>query len=296
MEGNVNHRVRQVKEEGLFLVAADEVDGVLGVEGRQLILIGSVDIGIGEAVLGNQRQFRVVIPFMSDAMRLASRSHVIGIGEAEVFVKALVEWEEAFFIAEVPFAEDARGVVLLLTDFGKGGLLGGQTGLAVGAEGTEESDTVGITAGQQGAAAGRADRLGRIETGELRPFLGELIEMRRGIALGAEGPDVAVAEVIHVDDDDVGAGIRAWLRASATEEEAGQKAEIFHHNSKLKFREFSLDIKPGLMAVSDWLLSFQFLLELLVSLSNLGNYCDQKFLRLSQRHFSHYYFRSAAAD
>ena len=65
-------------------------------------------------------------------------------------------------------------------------------------------DAARIAAGHQRRAAGRADAAGDVEAGELRPLGGQAIDVRRAVELRAEAADVAVAEVIDEEQDDVG--------------------------------------------------------------------------------------------
>ncbi len=67
------------------------------------------------------------------------------------------------------------------------------------------ADALGITAGHQRRARRRADR-GGVEAGQLASLGRHAIEVRRAIELGAERPDVRIAEVVDVDDDEIRTG------------------------------------------------------------------------------------------
>ena len=45
-------------------------------------------------------------------------SHVVGVGDAKVGIKAVISGEEFGLIAEVPFPDAGGGVALLLKEFG----------------------------------------------------------------------------------------------------------------------------------------------------------------------------------
>ena len=91
-------------------MAVDERDSTLGVEAGQLALVFARDVGIDDPVALDQRErgigaglrLRVVGP------------HVVGVGQAEVFVKPVMNRQEPGMMAEVPFAGHAGGIALLL--------------------------------------------------------------------------------------------------------------------------------------------------------------------------------------
>ncbi len=171
----MRHRVREVEEEGLILVAIDERDGALGVEAGQPALVFGRDFGIDDPGLPRSRERRIVA-------RLRLRvgwPHVVGIGKAEVFVKPVVNRQEPGMMAEVPLAGHAGGVSLPLEELGEGRLAVGDPVLGLGPEGAVDADPVGVAAGEQGRARGRTDRLGDVEIGEPPPFAGEPVEVRR---------------------------------------------------------------------------------------------------------------------
>ena len=76
-------------------------------------------------------------------------------------------------------------------------------------EGPEDADAVGVAAGQQGGPRGGADRLGDVEVGEAHALAWPCGRgSASSIALGAEAAEVAVAQVVGEDEDDVGRPIR----------------------------------------------------------------------------------------
>lgn len=62
----------------------------------------------------------------------------------------------------------------------------------------------GIAAGQEGGPAGGADLRRDVEIGKAKPLGGHAIEMGCPDRRGAVAAEIAVAEVIGEDDDDVG--------------------------------------------------------------------------------------------
>lgn len=62
----------------------------------------------------------------------------------------------------------------------------------------------GITAGEQTGSGRSADSAGDVEVCETPAFPGHLVEDGRAVFGGAEAADVAVAHVIHIDEDKVG--------------------------------------------------------------------------------------------
>jgi hypothetical protein len=109
-----------------------------------------------------------------------------------------------FMVAEVPFAEAGGGVAFLFEDFGQGHFIRVNAMAGLGGRGHHDADAVGVTTGKQRGAGGGADRLGDVEGGELAAFSGEAVDVRGGVAFGAEGGDIGVAHVIHVNSTTFG--------------------------------------------------------------------------------------------
>ena len=78
--------------------------------------------------------------------------------------------------------------------------------VAIG-QGLTEADfeAVRIAAGMEGAARGSAHGSRGIVVGELHSFLGQVVDERRLVFGAAIGAEVAVAEVVREDEQDVGA-------------------------------------------------------------------------------------------
>ena len=113
-------------------------------------------------------------------------------------------------VAQVPFADAGRGVALRLERLGDGDFAGRQAAgrvppqnaVAVVAHAAADR----VAAGEQGGPAGRADLGGGVEIGEPHPFGGHAVEVGRADARMPVAAQVAPAEIIRQDDDDVGPG------------------------------------------------------------------------------------------
>ena len=187
-----------VAEEGLVLVLVDEVDrGIRYGIGDQGLAFGVGDMGHRFVSLdpGQGRVF---------SFRVSSHPHVVGIGNALVFVEALGKRHEGRLIAQMPLSEATGGVTRFFQDFGNGDF-GGVQSPFVGREdhALSHSDAVGVTTRQEGrsgrGACGRTD----VKVSQFHPFLGHAVEVRGGV-VRSEGSDVPVAHVVNEDDDDVG--------------------------------------------------------------------------------------------
>ena len=109
--------VRNIAEEGFVLVPFNEVDGGIGYGVSNDRLAGSIgDVGNG-LVSYAPRQGRVI------AFRITRNLHVIGIGNALVFVEPLGKGHEGRLVPEVPFAEATGGIACLFQDFCDGDFL-----------------------------------------------------------------------------------------------------------------------------------------------------------------------------
>ena len=111
-------------------------------------------------------------------------------------------------VAEVPFSDDAGRVADLLQRLGQGDLGGRQTVVRVLEEHplapAEHPAPQVYAPGQQGRPARRADRGLRVEAGPALALGGHAVEVGRADRRVPVGAEVAVAEVVGEDDDDVG--------------------------------------------------------------------------------------------
>ena len=88
-----------------------------------------------------------------------------------------------------------------------------------------------VAAGEQLRPRHRADRRG-VEAGELHPLARHAVEVRRLLLRRAKRPDVAVAEVVDEDDDEVGflqlagSGVQGDQRG---EQQGGEEWDVVFH-------------------------------------------------------------------
>ncbi len=137
--------------------------------------------------------------------------HVVRVGQAEPRVEAVAHRQELGELSQVPLADDAGGVAARLQQLGERDLLGRQSRRRIGAEDAGRFRAVAAEhavahrqpAGEQRGPAGRAHRLD-VERRPLLALCGHAIEPRRADGGRAEGAEVAVAEVVGEDDDEVG--------------------------------------------------------------------------------------------
>ena len=138
------------------------------------------------------------------ALRVPPYPHVVRVGDALVFIKALRQGHELRLVAEVPFAEATGGVARLFQDLRNGDLAWVETPF-VGGENhaPPHPNAVRIATGEQcgtgRGAGGRAD----VEVGQLHPFLRHPVEVGSRV-IRTKRTDVPVAHVINEDDHDVG--------------------------------------------------------------------------------------------
>lgn len=111
-------------------------------------------------------------------------------------------------MAEMPFA-DERCCVVGLQRFSDGDLGQRQAVLVVGLDDRiAKAGADGVAAGHQPGARGRADVGGGVKGRELRAFLRHAIEIGRADQFRAVGAEIAIAQIVGEDDDDVGLAAR----------------------------------------------------------------------------------------
>ena len=123
---------------------------------------------------------------------------------AEEVVEALAGWARCRFPPRRgPICRTARCVARSLQHVGHGHLVGPQAhfGLAIAADG----GVAGVLAGHEAAARRRADGAAGVGLGEAHALGGQAVQVRREDVLLAVAAEVAVAEVVGQDEDDVGA-------------------------------------------------------------------------------------------
>ena len=206
LERRMHGEVRHIKEERLLRVLADElgravVDEV-GEVAFELHRLQTIAQGIGAVVVGVFVIVRVAEQF------------------AEVLVKAAVHGVVFIFEAEMPFAENTRGIArglhfLRERDFTQRQAeavkvllrhpLAFHTTELLDLIAKRELDAATLlpASGHEAGACRRADRRVRVKVGELHTLGRETIDVRRGDVRATHATKVAVAEVIREDENDV---------------------------------------------------------------------------------------------
>ena len=119
----MNHRVRQVEEEGLVRVLADEAHGLFGVAlGQEVLVRGRLD----DDLVAHQGERRPA--------RAGAGDHVVRVGDPVVLVEAVAGGEELELVTEVPLADTRGGVAHLLQGLGEGQLIRVETLASAGEE------------------------------------------------------------------------------------------------------------------------------------------------------------------
>ena len=226
-ERDVGHRVGEVEEERLLAAPLDEVEGAEGVALRQLRLLRQRRDGLAEAVPVEHLQLGVAA---SRYPEVVEGPHVVGVGQPVDLVEALLGGQERRAVAEVPLADHAGRVALLLQELGQGLLLRVEPVASGGAQRAEDADPLRVAPRQERGSRRAADRLGHVEVREAHALGGEPVQVRRLEALRAVAPDVGVALVIGEDEHDVGRALLlgAGRRRGAEGEHEGDEDEMAH--------------------------------------------------------------------
>src|SRR5205823_14839603 len=94
-------------------------------------------------------------------------------------VETVPSREELRRIAQMPLAEDGRGVSARFEDLSDGHLLVADADLRVWTERAEQADAIRIATGQQRRARRGANRLTDVQIRQPHPFARHAIEVRR---------------------------------------------------------------------------------------------------------------------
>ncbi len=204
---SVRDGVGQVEEEGAILAAVHEGQGLV----RQHVM-AVIDLPAGHA-----------LPVRALVGHDVPQGHSLLVAEEEggvvvvrvALVQVAEEGVEALpgrhaggaLVAQAPLADEAGGIPRLLELLGDGNILRPQIRLRVAAN----EAAAGVQTGHQHAAGGGADGGAGIELGEPDALRRHPVQVRRpnrGMPVAAE---IAVAEIVREDDDDVWS--RTRLRA-----------------------------------------------------------------------------------
>ncbi len=177
-----------------------KTDGFFDVAFRDAALVG---LGLDDGLVSEERQWweAPIVP--------ALNSHVIAVGNPVVAVEAVSCRKMILLIAAVPLADDFHRVSHVLEETGDRGFARVESDSLTRKQhpATVElakADTRGIATREHRASRGRADGGGHVEIGEPGTLGGHPVESGRLVDFGAVASEVTVAEVVAVDQDDVG--------------------------------------------------------------------------------------------
>ncbi len=185
----------------------------------------------------------ILIPFDQGQRRIGSwivrrlawaRPHVVGIGQPQVLVEAMMRRQKLAMVTQVPLAEDGRVIPALFEDLGKRPFVIADADPALRTEGSQNPHAVRITSGQKGGPRCRADALSDAEAGEPPPFLSHAVEIGRANTDGAKAAEIAVTHVIGVDNDEIGQRCGGLCRLARVGCPARQVTCCKHEGSKRK--------------------------------------------------------------
>ena len=131
-------------------------------------------------------------------------------------------------MAEVPLAEDRRRVSALFDKVGDRLLARAESDPGVGAQRSDDTDTLGIASCHEGGPRRAANRLGGVEIGESHTVGGEAVDVRRFDVFRSVTAEVSIPLVIGEDEDDVRrARSSAGPEANRSEQSGSEKSEKF---------------------------------------------------------------------
>ena len=235
---DVRQRVREVEEERPVLVGVDEADRFVGVAPGQRAVI---DRPLDHLAVAHQRhvpvlRLRIVVRRRSAVplSRGDGHPHVVRVRQPEPRVEALRIGRNGGRWPRCHLPTIAGRVAPRLQQLGDRDLVERQALRGVVAKHLRRAaagDAVHAAADRQAAGeqrrpARRAHRLD-VEAGPLLPLGGHRVEPRRADVRAAERAEVAVAQVVGEDDDDVRRG-RGRLCACARVAESDEREEAKH--------------------------------------------------------------------
>jgi len=190
--------VRHIKEERFFAMLFNKVDGSVGDHFAEQRLARSIRNVGHDLVPLNKRQRRAFYAFQE-------RPHVVGVGNAKIFIESLCKRHKFRLIAEVPFPKTTGGVSSGFQQFGDRDLFGVESPFA-GREidSTIHTYAIGIATGHQRRARRRTGCGADIVLGQPHPLGRHAVEFRGFVDGRAKRTDIAVAHIVDKDEDYVG--------------------------------------------------------------------------------------------
>ena len=240
--GDLEREVRDgggdVAEKRAILVCADEGAGLFGDEVGCVDVSGEGGVGGGRGEVGADGEFLVRGEFgVADfdgalVVPEVRRVEIVGDGLTVVAVETVEALLERDAVgaraAEAPFAETAGSVARGLEKFRERDGVGGDGELALGFQLAIIADerVAGMFAGHKHATRGSADVVAGVVLGEFQALGGEAIEVRRADDFLAERADVAVAEIVGEDENDVRRATRSRVdRCREGDDAEGEREE-----------------------------------------------------------------------
>ena len=205
--GLVRHAVGKEQEEGSIARRLDEADRLVGVSAREQRLIG---LGLDHRLAAHQGQRKVpgVAAHRAPAQEALAPA-VVGMEQTEEAVESVPRRQQVRLIAEMPLARERGGVARRAQELGQRDLGRGEAArrARVGRQRVAslvETDAPRVRRGQDRRARRHAPVAGRVEAGKADALGGEPRQVRRAVDAGAVDLDVAVAEVVGEEEDEVG--------------------------------------------------------------------------------------------
>jgi hypothetical protein len=132
-----------------------------------------------------------------------ARHHIVRVGNAEVFVEAVIRGQVRVQMAQMPLADTARGIAVVLQMPRDGDLIRGQPGGVPWEEYAGHSRPGILAAREQSRARWRTHGIAGVEICEAEPVFRQRIDMRRPDG-GTVAADIAIAQVVAIDHHEVG--------------------------------------------------------------------------------------------
>ncbi len=201
VDRQMGHRIGHVEEEGLVARLFDELDGVLGVAHGQRVLV--------------DRMLELLCVFVEPQRNVGldpRRLHVVRVGQSEPVVEAFAHGQIfVFHVPEMPLAHHAGAVTGVLEGLREGELVGGDAARSAAA-GAAHGHARRISPEHQLLARRHAPG-GRVERRQAHAVGRESVEIGRAHQRRAERGEVAVAEVVGEQHDDIGSLDIGFLRS-----------------------------------------------------------------------------------
>jgi hypothetical protein len=143
-------------------------------------------------------------------------------------------------VAKVPFAKNCGCIAKGFQHFGNGGFIRVYPNGGGMVERTAKAQPVWVAAGKQSQPRGAANGLRRIVMRKQSPIRSQPVNIGRLKTGGSGNAQVAIAHIVHIDEDDIGESAGLVLRiASGTLQKARQQKQKQQH-----FSDYGGKIKP----------------------------------------------------